>query len=139
GSGWLANHPERDLIARRYLARQRSLVADATQRLAALDDSPVDAAVCDEAVTNDAAAEPVPGALASDSGSGPAPDPARGAAPVRSMAAARRAGVLAALRRVGAHRVVDLGCGEGALLAELLADSAFTEILGVDVSARELS
>ena len=42
------------------------------------------------------------------------------------------------LRDAGARRVVDLGCGEGSLLRALLADPAFTEILGVDVSARAL-
>jgi 3' terminal RNA ribose 2'-O-methyltransferase Hen1 len=46
--------------------------------------------------------------------------------------------VLAALRSVGARRILDLGCGEGRLLAELAKDHAFTEIVGVDVSARSL-
>ncbi|WP_157110704.1 methyltransferase, partial [Nocardia anaemiae] len=56
-----------------------------------------------------------------------------------SLAVMRRAAVLAALREVGAHRVLDLGCGEGALLRELLADKAFTEVVGVDVSMRALN
>jgi 3' terminal RNA ribose 2'-O-methyltransferase Hen1 len=34
--------------------------------------------------------------------------------------------------------VVDLGCGEGALLRELIKDPAFTTVLGVDVSHRAL-
>jgi 3' terminal RNA ribose 2'-O-methyltransferase Hen1 len=34
--------------------------------------------------------------------------------------------------------VLDLGCGEGRLLSELVKDHAFTEIVGVDVSARSL-
>ena len=46
--------------------------------------------------------------------------------------------MLTVLREVGAHRVVDLGCGEGFYLRALLDDPTFTEILGVDVSAREL-
>src|SRR6185369_260799 len=46
--------------------------------------------------------------------------------------------VMAALRAAGAGRVLDLGCGEGRLLAELVKDHAFTEIVGVDVSARSL-
>jgi 3' terminal RNA ribose 2'-O-methyltransferase Hen1 len=46
--------------------------------------------------------------------------------------------VLAALRAAGAQRVLDLGCGSGALLRLLMADPAFTEILGVDVSTRAL-
>lgn len=40
GEGWLAAHPDRDLITRRYLAAQRRLVDDATDRLVELDDRP---------------------------------------------------------------------------------------------------
>ena len=38
GEGWLATHPERDLITRRYLAARRDWVDDALTRLDALDD-----------------------------------------------------------------------------------------------------
>lgn len=108
--GWLATHPARDLITRRYL-RERGLAGDAAARLAALD----------ERVSDDRDA------------------PADGAAsPRRSLAVERKEAVLAALRDVGSHRVVDLGCGEGALLRALLDAPDVTEILGVDVSARVL-
>ena len=51
----------------------------------------------------------------------------------RDAAARRRAG--RAARRAGARRVVDLGCGEGALLARAAAATpTFTEVVGVDVS-----
>jgi len=46
--------------------------------------------------------------------------------------------VLEALQAEGAARVVDLGCGEGALLRELIQDARFSEVLGVDVSPRAL-
>jgi len=46
--------------------------------------------------------------------------------------------VVAALKSANAKRVVDLGCGEGKLLRALLADRAFEEIAGVDVSHRAL-
>ncbi|WP_327676941.1 3' terminal RNA ribose 2'-O-methyltransferase Hen1 [Kitasatospora sp. NBC_00458] len=49
------------------------------------------------------------------------------------------AAVLAALREVRADRVVHLGCGRGGLLAALLAEGRFTELLGVDTSLRALS
>jgi 3' terminal RNA ribose 2'-O-methyltransferase Hen1 len=50
----------------------------------------------------------------------------------------RMGSVLAALRQSGAKRILDLGCGEGRLLALLLADNSFTEITGMDVSPRVL-
>src|SRR5205823_982552 len=39
GEGWLADHPERDLITRRYLRHQRALVMSAVGRLAEVDDA----------------------------------------------------------------------------------------------------
>jgi 3' terminal RNA ribose 2'-O-methyltransferase Hen1 len=114
GQGWLAAHPERDLITRRYLAHRRSLVATAVGRLAEVDDAEPDA--LDNAVSNGE------------------PPPERQVA----LAEQRRGAVLAALRAAGASRVVDLGCGEGALVRALLDDPSFTEVLGVDVSARAL-
>jgi 3' terminal RNA ribose 2'-O-methyltransferase Hen1 len=35
--------------------------------------------------------------------------------------------------------VLDLGCGDGVLVADLLAEPAITEVVGVDVSTRALS
>jgi 3' terminal RNA ribose 2'-O-methyltransferase Hen1 len=46
--------------------------------------------------------------------------------------------VLAVLRAGGAQRVGDIGCGEGALAAALLADPVFTQIIATDVSSRAL-
>lgn len=121
GGAWLHQHPERDLITRRYLANQRSYVSDATERLAARDDcANEDSANEDPANENLVADVPVTGA----------PSP---------LAALRRAAVLGELTRADVHRIVDLGCGQGALLRELIADASFTEIVGVDVSARELA
>jgi 3' terminal RNA ribose 2'-O-methyltransferase Hen1 len=54
------------------------------------------------------------------------------------LAIQRQRAVLNALHAQGAARVVDLGCGEGALLRELIRDATFSEILGVDVSPRAL-
>jgi 3' terminal RNA ribose 2'-O-methyltransferase Hen1 len=97
GTGWLAGHPQKRLITRRYLAHQRALVAKATE-----------------------------------------PEALEPAVRPRPLAAVRRAAVRAALERAGATRVLDLGCGPGALLAELLADRRYTEIVGVDVSSAAL-
>jgi hypothetical protein len=49
GEGWLAAHPEREQIARRYLRHQRHLVREAVARLVADD-------VTDLATTDDARA-----------------------------------------------------------------------------------
>jgi 3' terminal RNA ribose 2'-O-methyltransferase Hen1 len=111
GAGWLAGHPDRDLIAHRYLARQRSLTRAAIERLTEGSGDP------DEE---------------------PAGGPFAGAPPV-SLATERQDAVLAELRAAGATRVLDLGAGSGALLPALLADPRFTEIVAVDVSARALA
>ena len=111
GGEWLGTHPERDLITKRYLSHRRSLFDAAVERLTELDDSPELIDVPEEELE----------------------------VPRKALHQQRRETVIAALQRAGARRVVDLGCGEGALLRPLLADSAFTEVVGVDVSARELA
>jgi 3' terminal RNA ribose 2'-O-methyltransferase Hen1 len=54
------------------------------------------------------------------------------------LAEQRRGAVLAALRAAGARRVGDLGCGEGVLVRDLLAQPGFDHVVAVDVSARAL-
>jgi 3' terminal RNA ribose 2'-O-methyltransferase Hen1 len=126
GSGWLAAHPERDLITRRYLGHRSALTRRAIERLAEVDDT-------DPEALDDATAPPVAAA------GGPEPSERDGEADRPVPLALRRHGaVLAALRSAGAQRVVDLGCGAGAFLPALLAEPAFTEVVGVDVSARAL-
>ncbi len=109
GERWLAAHPDRELITRRCLAHRRGLVRSALESLAEADESDVD-------TLDNALDEPR----------------------VPSLAEQRRGSVLAVLRGCGAHRVLDLGCGGGALLRDLVADPRFTEIVGVDVSSRAL-
>jgi 3' terminal RNA ribose 2'-O-methyltransferase Hen1 len=46
--------------------------------------------------------------------------------------------VVGTLLARGAQRVLDLGCGEGRLLRELLKEKTFSEIVGMDVSHRAL-
>ena len=115
GSGWLAQHPERDLITRRYLAHRNRLVLTAVGRLAEVDDTEPEA--LDNAV----------------------PDDEPGDADRRPpLAEQRRAAVLDVLRECGAGTVADLGCGEGTLVAQLLREPAVRRVLGVDVSHRAL-
>jgi 3' terminal RNA ribose 2'-O-methyltransferase Hen1 len=113
GEGWLAAHPDREMIAARYLKHRRSLVRDAIARLVVHDEPEEDA---DEAKDAEEAA----------------------AERVLSLHDQRLATVLDALRASGARRVLDLGCGEGRLLRMLLADGQFAEIVGMDVTHRAL-
>ena len=131
GEGWLADHPERDLITRRYLAHKGSFARQALARLAEVDDSDADALdnATAPAVSHTAAAA---GHDRADAASLDALDK-----PV-PLVVQRHGAVLAALRSTGAHRVVDLGCGSGALLPTLLSEPALTEVVGVDVSHRAL-
>jgi 3' terminal RNA ribose 2'-O-methyltransferase Hen1 len=114
GEGWLAAHPERDLIARRYLKHQRGLAREAMARLTAEEDPEPD--VKQEAHDADEAA--IERRL--------------------SLNEQRLGAVMAVLRGAGAKSVVDLGCGEGKLLSELLDDAQFAKIVGLEVSHRSL-
>jgi 3' terminal RNA ribose 2'-O-methyltransferase Hen1 len=113
GEGWLASHPERELIARRYL-KCRHLVQAALAQLADEDDPDPD--VSEEVRAQEEAA--IEQRL--------------------SLHEQRLGSVLAVLKSSGAKRILDLGCGEGRLLELLLADRTFTEIVGMDVSHRVL-
>ncbi|MET9487929.1 3' terminal RNA ribose 2'-O-methyltransferase Hen1 [Nocardia sp. NPDC006630] len=141
GAGWLAAHPERTWITRRYLARRHSLVHAALARLAELDDREPEELGAVEENSDDLAAELASAtagfALGPVAGVGEATGESVGDRGP-SLAVLRRAAVIGALRGAGASRVLDLGCGEGALLRELVADSGFSEIVGVDVSIRAL-
>lgn len=130
GDGWLADHPQQQVITSRYLARRRSLTQEAMQRLelvrlADADDTDVDDidnAVDAESDTEESDTE------ARDTDDKPVP-----------LAVLRREAILAALTAAGAGRVLDLGCGQGQLVQALLKDTRFTEIAGVDVSMRALT
>jgi 3' terminal RNA ribose 2'-O-methyltransferase Hen1 len=115
GGSWLAGHPEKEEIARRYLKFRPSLYREALARLVR-EEQPTAA---DEAER--------PGDRAEDALERPL-----------SLHEQRIGAVLAALRASGARRVLDLGCGEGRLLRELLKDRQFEEVVGMDVSIRSL-
>ncbi|MBH1938512.1 3' terminal RNA ribose 2'-O-methyltransferase Hen1 [Streptomyces sp. AV19] len=119
GEGWLEEHPEQKLITSRYLARRWSLTRDALERLALARLAEADGAEPEE--LDNAVDESV------DTEEKPVP-----------LAVQRREAVLGALRAAGAARVLDLGCGQGQLVGALLKDARFTEIVGLDVSARAL-
>jgi 3' terminal RNA ribose 2'-O-methyltransferase Hen1 len=115
GEGWLAAHPEKEEITRRYLKFQPSLFREALARLVQEEEAP-------EADDDDRPAEPPEEALEKP----------------LSLNDQRLGSVLAALRASGAKRVLDLGCGEAKLIRELLKEKQFEEIVGLDVSIRSL-
>ncbi len=116
GSGWLAGHPEKEEITRRYLKFRPSLYREALARLVQ-DEQPTEAGA-DESRPADRAEEVLERPL--------------------SLNEQRLGAVLSAIRACGARRVLDLGCGEGKLIRELLNDRQFEEIVGMDVSIRSL-
>jgi 3' terminal RNA ribose 2'-O-methyltransferase Hen1 len=114
GTGWLAQHPEKEQIARRFLKHRPSLYREALARLV------------EEERLSDAEDRPEP------------PQPEELLEQPLSLNDLRHGAVLAALRASTARKVLDLGCGEGMLLRELLHDRQFEQIVGLDVSIRSL-
>jgi 3' terminal RNA ribose 2'-O-methyltransferase Hen1 len=138
GGEWLAAHPERELITKRYLAHRGAYVRTALERLAEADDIEVEAldnALEAPAVHPALQQRHFPATTLQESGFAAIRETPEKPVP---LAVQRRGSVIAVLRAAGARRVLDLGCGDGALLRDLLADPQFTEILGVDVSAGAL-
>ncbi|MBT2415981.1 3' terminal RNA ribose 2'-O-methyltransferase Hen1 [Streptomyces sp. ISL-12] len=120
GEGWLSGHPEQKLIVGRYLSRRWSLTREAMDRLELIR----------LAETDDSEVEEIDNAVAAEAEQEERPAP---------LAVRRREAILTALREHAAARVLDLGCGEGHLVRELLKEPRFTEIAGVDVSVRALN
>jgi len=115
GEGWLATHPKREAITHRYLKHRHSLAREALARLAEQDDQPVEGLI---EARSDGREESLEKPI--------------------SLNDQRLGDVVAALKASGAKRVLDLGCGEGKLLRELLKEKQFEEIVGMDVAFRSL-
>nr|WP_239514500.1 3' terminal RNA ribose 2'-O-methyltransferase Hen1 [Streptosporangium sp. 'caverna'] len=227
GESWLATHPERGLITRRYLGRRWALTRTAFARLAEIGDdveedleppveeesaetfsvppeedagalrgegspamydemapdgeaanrqaAPFDGTVGGEAAPFDGTvggeAAPFSGTVDGEAASGggavnrraapsggavdggvapfggtvdgeAAPDGEAGAGdPTRKrpLNTLRREAVVGVLEELGAHRVIDLGCGSGQLVGALLGRPGFTKVAGTDVSAQALA
>ena len=114
GEGWLNNHPQRDLISRRYLKHQRDLWRQALAQL-------LDAGQSDPSVTTLRYGQ----------------EEEQLEVPLR-LGEQRIQVVLDTLRTLGATRVLDLGCGEGRLISELIREPAIGSVTGLDVSHRAL-
>lgn len=114
GDGWLAEHPARETIAQRYLKHRRSLTRAALSRLADEDDPQPQHTDDSKGRHEEALEKPL------------------------SLNEQRLQAVTDTLRELGARRVVDMGCGEGKLLRELVRDRQFEKIAGMDVSVTSL-
>jgi 3' terminal RNA ribose 2'-O-methyltransferase Hen1 len=116
GKGWLAAHPDRALITRRYHGHRGSLTRVALARLAELGDEVEETLepAADEDVLHAEEEERVP------------------------LNAQRHVAVHQVLLELGAASVIDLGCGPGLFLERLVSTPSFTRVAGVDVSTRSL-
>lgn len=115
GEGWLETHPARELIVRRYLRGFGGLVRKANSQL----DERVAAEDAEEHAQRDSAEEAIE-------------------RPIR-LNDQRMERVVALIRELGAISVLDLGCGEGRLLRELLKVPGVSKITGVEVAPRVLA
>jgi 3' terminal RNA ribose 2'-O-methyltransferase Hen1 len=114
GGQWLAAHPERELIANRYLRHDRQLTREVMSRL--LEDDPIDP---DEAAAaHDTEEEAVERPI--------------------SLNEQRLTSVTDVITGAGARRILDLGCGQGKLIQALLKLPTIDHVVGVDVSHRTL-
>ena len=112
GGEWLAGHPERELIATRYLRHDRALTNQALERLLDVND------IEDIEGANDNAEEAVEQTI--------------------SLHNQRLDAVVAAIKNSGARSVLDLGCGSAKLMQALLANTSVEKVVGIDVSYRSL-
>ena len=116
GDDWLPSHPEKDLITRRALRYRGGLVETALTRLSegvAIDDADDDQSSSDK----------------------PEQDLE---APIK-LHDLRLDTVTSLLQDQNVRSVLDLGCGEGKLLARLLKERGIDRIVGVDASVQSLA
>ncbi len=114
GGDWLAVHPDRELITRRYLRHDRRLTTEAMARLMIDDPDDPDELGAAQDAEEAAVEKPI------------------------SLNEQRICAAIDQITAAGASRVADLGCGEGKLVARILRDTQAEKVVGVDVSSRAL-
>jgi 3' terminal RNA ribose 2'-O-methyltransferase Hen1 len=117
GGDWLPAHPAKQQIARRYLKHRKSLTQQAIERLTAEADA-------DDVDDQGRAAA--------------APNREQALEAKISLNDQRIAQVVDVVRDASVKSIVDLGCGEGKLLRELMKLKSLDRIVGMDVSLRSL-
>lgn len=111
GEGWLAAHPQKEAIARRYLGNRSGLYREALSRL-------TEEVTLEEEEVRESREEILEKPL--------------------SLHQQRHEAVLAELKEAKAATVIDFGCGEGRLLRELIKEKSIEKIVGVEVSVQAL-
>ncbi len=156
GEGWLCGHPEKETILRRYFSMAKSYADMALARLAdegqdrtavSCPDGTSDDRVCRYVFVDDLQVregregdcpayppQPQPRA-AKDTGENTA---AREDVHPASLEMLRLQAVRDAVRASGARSVIDIGCGEGRLLALLAGEPRIEKLAGADVSSAAL-
>ena len=114
GEGWLADHPAKEEITRRYLSHLRRLTRQALAQLAEDDAVDPDAARVSQDAEEEAVEQPL------------------------RLHQQRLERVVDIIRESGARRVLDLGCGEGRLLQMLAKERSIGKLLGMDVTVSSL-
>ncbi|WP_338871052.1 3' terminal RNA ribose 2'-O-methyltransferase Hen1 [Spirosoma sp. SC4-14] len=112
GEGWLKEHPAKEQIIRRYLINLNSLSRQAFERLS---EGEVIEDLNDELIEKSETQKSK-----------------------ETLHDKRIKLVAEKIIESGAERVLDLGCGEGKLIKQLIKQKQFSEIAGMDVSYNEL-
>jgi len=110
GGDWLKQHPEYELITRRYLKHRKGYAKAAIAQLVGSENMEAENEGNQEVILEKKL----------------------------SLHQIRLAAVAEQLKASGAKSVVDLGCGSGKLLKLLLKEKQFEKILGMDVSYQAL-
>lgn len=116
GEGWLADHPAKEIITRRALKHRRSLMNMALARL--------EVGTTEEEEGEDTEA--------------PKLKPEEQLEKPMQLHTQRLDTVVDVLKQHNAKTVLDLGCGEGKLIARLIKERGVNRIVGVDPSVRTL-
>jgi len=112
GEGWLKEHPEKEQIIRRYLINLNSFSRLALERLSEGEEI---GDLSDELIEKTEKKKRK-----------------------ETLHDKRIKLVAEKITESGAERVLDLGCGEGKLIRQLIKQKQFSEIVGMDVSYNEL-
>ena len=146
GEGWLAEHPARELITRRYLDARRSYAGKALEMLLT-EESQEESLEESLEESQEDCLEENPGEISERKGeeisegvreNDQAENQIESGASYTSLNTKRMEAVKNAVLKSGATSVIDLGCGECKLTSLLLREAQIKKITACDVSVRTL-